>query len=426
MKEKKKSGYTLTKGVLIGAVLGAIVGIISPTAGSSVGFVGDIFLRLINMPLILLIMCAVLEAVGSLSVKELGKIGVQTVGLFALTSFTGAIFGLGFGALFKPGVGLDMSMFTYESGMTVGDNGGFVDQIYNYISNNIFASMSSGNNLQCVFASIFLGIALSIYGDKHDTNPVLEGVKEVNKIVQTYVGIIIQALPLAIFSFVAKGVGVVGGQLFLALGKLVGVNFLGMIFITCIYGSLACIICGVPFSKLIPKLGRTAMVAAVSASSAVTFPTKLECAKKDLGVSPRIANFVCPMGMSMNCDGAMLFFTLSCWMVAQAFGISVTAADMLNWCVFSTALSFAVITVPGGGLIMLGIILQGVGLPVEGMVIISAADFLLGPIRTVNNNIDDNMVAMVVAKWNGEFSKDIYNGTKEFDPDVFSYREAAN
>ena len=131
------------------------------------------------------------------------------------------------------------------------------------------------------------------------------------------------------------------------------------------------------------------------------------------------------MGMSMNCDGALLFFTLSCLMVAQAFGITVTFGDQVNYVLFSTAMSFAVITVPGGGLIMLGIILQAVGLPAAGMVIISAADFILGPIRTLNNNIDDNMVAMVVAKMNGEFSADIYNGKKEFDPNVFSYRDNA-
>ena len=71
---------------------------------------------------------------------------------------------------------------------------------------------------------------------------------------------------------------------------------------------------------------------------------------------------------------------------------------------------------------MLAIILQACGLPAAGMVIISAADFILGPIRTVNNNIDDMMVAMVVAKVDGEFSKEIYDGTKEFDPSVESYK----
>ncbi len=422
---KKKSGYTMTKGVIVGAVLGLIFGLLLKDKASSVSFLGTLFLRLINMPLILLIMCAVMEAVGSLNMKELGKIGVQTILLFAVTSAVGGVFGLILGNVLQPGVGLDMSMFEYDAAMTIADNGGLTDQILNYFSNNIFNSMSSGDNLKCVIASILLGVALSIYGSKREGNPVLDAIKEVNKVVMTYVGIVIQALPVAIFSFVATGVGVVGSQLFMALAKLVGANALGMVIMTLIFGSLAAVFCGVNPLKIFGKLGETALVAGVSASSAVTLPTKLECAKKKLGVSPRIANFVCPMGMSMNCDGALLFFTLSCLMVAQAFGIAVTPADQLKYVLFSTAMSFAVITVPGGGLIMLGIILQGVGLPAAGMVIISAADFILGPIRTINNNIDDNMVAMVVAKMNGEFSADIYNGKKEFDPSVFSYRTDA-
>lgn len=421
--QKKKSGYTLTKGVMIGAVLGLVFGLVLGDKASNVSFLGTLFLRLINMPLILLIMCAVMEAVGSLSMKELGKIGVQTIALFAMTSAAGGIFGLILGNVIQPGAGLDMSMFEYDASMTIADNGGLTDQILNYFSNNIFNSMSSGDNLKCVIASILLGVALSIYGSKREDgkNPVLAAIKEVNKVVMTYVSIVIQALPVAIFSFVATGIGIVGSQLFMALIKLVGANALGMILMTSIFGTLTALFCGVNPAKIFGKLTETALVAFVSASSAVTLPTKLDCAKKKLGVSPRIANFVCPMGMSMNCDGALLFFTLSCLMVAQAFGITVTTGDQVNYVLFSTATSFAVITVPGGGLVMLGIILQAVGLPVAGMVIISAADFILGPIRTLNNNIDDNMVAMAVAKMNGEFSADIYNGTKEFDPNVFSY-----
>ncbi len=83
--------------------------------------------------------------------------------------------------------------------------------------------------------------------------------------------------------------------------------------------------------------------------------------------------------------------------------------------------SFISLAVPGGGLVIFEIMLASVGLPLEGMVIIAAADFFLGPIRTVNNSIDDMFVAMLVAKSENEFSKEIYNGTKEFDPDVFSY-----
>ena len=420
--EKKKKKYNLTIGVVLGAVLGLVVGLILKEKSDNLAVFGNLFMRLIQMPLIALVMCSVMEAVGGLKPAELGKLGSLTIALFAVTSAVGGLFGVILGFVFKPGIGLDMSIFAVDTSYVAPDNGGVIDTIMGYFSNNIFGSMSSGNNLQCVIAAIFLGVALSIYGSKHEKNPVLDGIRAINKIVMQYISIVIQILPLAIFSFVAQAVGVLGNQLFKALGLLVTADFVGMIGMTIIFGVLTAIFCGVNPLKIFRKLGQTAMVAAVSASSAVTLPTKVEDTQTKLGVSPRIAKFVCPMGMSMNCDGALMFFTLSCITVAQAFGITQTTGDLIHMVLFSTAFSFAVITVPGGGLVMLAIILQACGLPAAGMVIISAADFILGPIRTVNNNIDDMMVAMVVAKVDGEFSKEIYDGTKEFDPSVESYK----
>lgn len=423
--ERKRiwKGYTMTKGVLLGAVLGLIAGLILKEKADPLSFFGTLFLRLINMPLIILVMCSVMEAVGSLNPRELGKLGGKTIALFAVSTAIAGVLGLVLGNLFRPGLSLDMTMFAVDIGYTAPDNGGLADSVLNYFSNNIFNSMSTGNNLQCVVAAILLGIALSLYGGEHEKNPVLDGVIAVNQIVMKYIGVVIQLLPLAIFSFVAQAVGVIGNQLFKALALCVTANFAGMIFMTLLYGFVTAVYCGVNPWKIFGKLANTAVVAAVSASSAVTLPTKLEDCQEKLGVSPKIAKFVCPLGMSMNCDGAVLFFTLSCLTVAQAFGIPYTLGNMINMVLFSTAFSFAAITVPGGGLVMLAIVLQAMGLPAAGMVIISAGDFIFGPIRTVNNNIDDSMIAMIVAKGEGEFSKEIYNGTKSFDPDRFSYKE---
>lgn len=153
----------------------------------------------------------------------------------------------------------------------------------------------------------------------------------------------------------------------------------------------------------------------MSASSAVTLPTKMEDSEKPIGISPRINRLVAPLGMSMNSDGAVLFFCLSAVTVAQVFNITTTEPMLINLVIFSTLLSFATISVPGGGLVMFAMVLNAVGLPAEGMVIVAAADFFLGPIRTVGNSVDDVMVAMLVAKSEGEFDADIYNGIKKLD-----------
>lgn len=416
-----KRKYNLTMGIAIGAVLGLIAGLLF--GGKMAGFkvVGDLFLRLMQMPIILLIMTAVIEAVGSLKPKELGRLGAKTLTLFAVTTAVAGCIGLAAAYIIKPGVGLVTQDVFDISKVTVPKISSFSEQLLGFVSNNMFASMSNGNNLQVIIIAILFGITLSIYGSKYEKNPVLDGIKNINKVVMQFIFIIIQILPFAIFSFVSYAVGVIGSQVIATLGKLIFANFIGALLMLIVFAVLTCLYCGVSPIKFFPKIGKMTIIALMSASSAVTLPTKMEDGEKKFGISPRINRFIAPLGMSMNSDGAVLFFCLSAVTIAQVFNIPMNGSQIINLVTFSTLLSFAAISVPGGGLVMLAMVLTAVGLPPEGMVIISAADFFLGPIRTVGNSIDDVMVAMVVAKTEGEFDKDIYNGLKEFDPEIFSY-----
>lgn len=115
--EKKKKKYNLTIGVILGAVLGLVVGLIFKEKSDNLAFLGNLFMRLIQMPLIALVMCSVMEAVGGLKPAELGKLGGLTIALFAVTSAVGGLFGVILGFVFKPGIGLDMSIFAVTRAM---------------------------------------------------------------------------------------------------------------------------------------------------------------------------------------------------------------------------------------------------------------------------------------------------------------------
>jgi Na+/H+-dicarboxylate symporter len=411
-------------GICIAAVAGLVCGIVFGEKMANFKVVGDLFLQLMQMPIILLIMTAVIEAVGTLNPKELGRLGLKTIVLFALTTAMAGLAGLAAGFVMQPGVGLQIEGVFDLQTITVPTPANFSQQLLGYVSSNIFASMAGGNNLQCVIIAILFGITLSIYGSKNESNPVLNGIKHVNKVVMQFIFIIIQGLPLAIFSFISYAVGVIGTQVLLTLAKLIIANYIAMCAVMLFFIVFACSYCKVNPFKFFPKIARMTLIAFVSTSSAVTLPTKMEDGEKLIGISPRVNRLVAPMGMSMNSDGAVCFFCLSCVTIAQVFGLSMTGSQLVTLIVFSTAFSFAAVSVPGGGLVMLAVVLAAVGLPVEGMVIISAADFFLAPIRTIGNSIDDVMVAMIVAQSEGEFDRDIYNGKKAFDPNVLSYKKA--
>jgi Na+/H+-dicarboxylate symporter len=421
---KKKFKYNLIFGISVAALAGLVCGIVFGEKMASFKIMGDLFLRMMQMPIILLIMSAVIEAVGTLNPKELGRLGMKTLVLFGITTAVAGLLGLTIAYVIQPGVGLQVEGVFDLGPVSIPEPANFSEQLLGYVSNNIFASMASGNNLQCVIIAILFGITLSLYGAQNERNPVLEGIKSVNKVVMQFIFIVIQALPIAIFSFISYAVGVIGPQVLRTLAKLIFANFIGTSIMMVLYILIACAYCKVNPFLFFPKIGRMTLIALVSTSSAVTLPAKMEDGEKKIGISPRVNRLVAPMGMSMNSDGAVLFFCLSCVTIAQVFGIHMELSQLVTLVLFSTAFSFAAVSVPGGGLVMLVVVLAAVGLPAEGMVIISAADFFLAPIRTVGNSIDDVMIAMIVAQSEGEFDRDIYNGKKEFDPNVFSYKKS--
>jgi Na+/H+-dicarboxylate symporter len=414
-KDTKKSGYTLVKGIAIAAILGLVAGLIFGEKMEPFQVIGNLFLRIMQMPILLLIMTAVMLAVGELRPKELGRIGGKTLMLFVASTVMAAVFGLITASILKPGVGLDVTGFAnMQQVVEVPETAGITDQILGFFSTNMFNSMASGNTIQVIVIALFFGTALSIYGSKHEENPVLDGIRNINDIVMQLIFIVVQGLPLAVFSFISYAVGVLGSQVISVLAKIIIANLLGAIGMTIIWLIIVGLYCKVSPIKIAPRLVRTIIINLVSASSAVSLPVKMEDGEKKLGISPRINNLVAPLGMSMNTDGAVLFFTLSALTIAQIYGITLGSSQLLSLVIASTFISFGAITVPGGGLVMLAIVLSSVGLPVQGMVIISAADFLLGPIRTVNNNIDDMLIGMLVAKSEDELNYEVFNQKSSF------------
>jgi Na+/H+-dicarboxylate symporter len=71
--------------------------------------------------------------------------------------------------------------------------------------------------------------------------------------------------------------------------------------------------------------------------------------------------------------------------------------------------------VPGVGLITLAMVLQQVGLPVEGIGLIIGVDRLLDMMRTVVNVSGDGMVTAVVADSEGLLDRDMFNDLSDQD-----------
>ena len=164
--------------------------------------------------------------------------------------------------------------------------------------------------------------------------------------------------------------------------------------------------------KLAKKLSRMGVMAFTTTSSAVTLPVKMEDSENRIGVSKRVSRLINPLGMSLNSDGLAIFLALSCLTIAQFFGIEMSIQTQFTVVIMSTLATLGTVTVPGGGLVALAIVLPTVGLPIEGVALLAGIDWFSGMFRTVLNVIDDALVALVVAHSENEFDREIFDKTE--------------
>ena len=149
-------------------------------------------------------------------------------------------------------------------------------------------------------------------------------------------------------------------------------------------------------------------IAYSTASSSGTLPVTIRCARKNLGVSDSISSFVLPLGATINMDGTAMYQGVAALFIAQAYGIDLTVGNYITIILTSTLASIGSAGVPGAGLIMLTLVLNSVGLPVEGIALIAGIDRVLDMARTTINVAGDCMVTVLIAKSEGELDESVF------------------
>jgi Na+/H+-dicarboxylate symporter len=147
------------------------------------------------------------------------------------------------------------------------------------------------------------------------------------------------------------------------------------------------------FKGMMPAI----MLAFSSASSVGTLPLNLECSQK-LGADKEVASFVLPLGATINMDGTAIYQGVCSVFIASCFGIDLTLSQMLTIVLTATLASIGTAGVPGAGMVMLAMVLQSVGLPVEGIALVAGVDRIFDMGRTVVNITGDASCAIVVSE----------------------------
>lgn len=393
--EKEKKGLSMTTQIVIALVLGIAFGYFFKDYVGYIDFLGQIFLRLIQMGIVFLILGQIAEAIGSLEIKQLGTIGLRTIIIFMVSSLLASAWGVLFGLMFKPGSGISDTVSTsvdIEATQTP-----FSEVIINFFPQNIVDAMANGSIVQIISFAIFFGIALSIRASVSEPKflPVLV---DFNTIILQMIRLVMGFAPIGIFALIASAIGEYGIALILPLVSYLLVYSGATILFLLAWLILVSLYLRVSIISLMKKMSRMSVLALATTSSAITLPTAIEDSEERLGIKREVSRLVLPLGMSLNSNGSAMFMSITIVTVAQIYGVQYGLTNYVFIIFLATLASLANAVVPGGGLVSLSIVIPQMGLPIESIAIFAAVEWFTGMIRTILNVNSDVFSGLIVAK----------------------------
>lgn len=396
----------LTRNILIALVAGAVVGMALTFAPESffgpldryvLDPVGQIFINLIMMLVVPLVFVSiVLGTAGLGEPAKLGRIGVFTITFFLTTTAIAISIGLALAYLVKPGrTGIfetsNLGDFTPSEAPPI------LETLVNIIPANPIAAMSAGEMLQIIAFAVFIGVALAYLNEK--TKGIFNLFEQANDILGWLVMLVMRFAPYGAFALIASAIGgagldAVGSMLSYMLTVIAGLLLHALL----IY-SLAIWFLGRRNPITFYKGFFPAMTVAFStASSNATLPVSLKAAQENLGVKKEISSFVQPLGATINMDGTAIMQAVATVFISQVYDLPLTMVDLLMVVLVATLASVGTAGVPGVGLIMLAMVLNQVGLPVEGIALIIGIDRILDMLRTSLNISGDAACAYILSE----------------------------
>ncbi|EGG56368.1 transporter, dicarboxylate/amino acid:cation Na+/H+ symporter family protein [Enterococcus faecalis TX1467] len=397
--------------IAIAVVVGILVGLLIPASGNYLKIVGDVFLRLMQMAIPILILGQIVQAVGSINPKELTSLGGRTIAVFGISSLAAALWGVLMAVIFNPGYGVKMTGF--QDASIKAQEISITDTILNFVPKNIFDSLTQGSIIQIIVFALFFGLALNKYLQSHPETQLFQIIVDFNEVIITVIRYVMYLAPLGIFALIASTISHLGLQIILPLVKYLLVYGLGTILFLGIWILVITLYCKVSPLRLITNMKNMSVMALATTSSAITLPVALEEAETKLGLSKRITNLVLPLGMSLNSNGSAMHMAFTVMTIAQMYQLDFDITKMIYLAITATFVSLANAVVPGAGLVSLAVIVPQMGLPIESIAIFAGVEWFVGMLRTILNVNSDVYSAILVAKSVDEIDYTVFNSSNK-------------
>ena len=360
--------------------------------------VGQIFVRSLKLMVVPLVFVSLLCGTASLgNDARMGRLASKSIGLYMLTTGVAISLALFIALLIQPGLGIDLAV---ASEFSAKDAPPLKTTLINIFPSNPVAAMADGQILQVIVFAILMGIAIAHCGKSGER--VAAFFDDLNSVIMRMVMLLMQLAPIGIFCLIAKLFAGLGMGVIVSLGAYFFAVVLALL-LHCFgtYSLLLRAMTGLSPRRFFVNMRAPMAFAFSTASSGATMPVTLRAVTDNVGVDNSVASFTVPLGATINMDGTAIMQGVATVFIAQAYNIDLGLEAYLMVILTATLASIGTAAVPGVGLVMLVMVLNQVGLPVEGIGLIIGVDRLLDMCRTAVNVAGDGAVSTVVAHSEG-------------------------
>ena len=385
-------------GLLVGIAAGLFLMALPNGGAIANGYIkpwGTIFLNLLKFIVVPIVLFSIASGVISMQdVGKVGSIGVKTIVYYMCTTAFAVVLALILGSIAK-GARLFTALETSGLEYTPPEGQSLMDTIVNIFPSNALAPLVNATMLQVIVISLLLGFGILLAEEKGLV--AAQVVDSLNEVFMKIMDLIIKLSPIGVACLicpvvVANGAEILGHLAMVLLMAYVGYIVHALVVYSATVGGLA----GISPAKFFAGMAPAMMMAFSSASSVGALPLNLECAER-LGARREVASFVLPLGATINMDGTAIYKGICAVFIATAYGVNLGVGEMATIVLTATLASIGTAGVPGAGMVMLAMVLESVGLPVEGIALVAGVDRIFDMGRTTVNITGDAACAFFVS-----------------------------
>ena len=399
MNTKRK--LSLPAWIFIAMIAGIVVGLFfignADFTGAYIKPIGTIYINLLKFLIVPVVLFSITDGVVALKdLKRVGGVGLKTFVYYMGTTALAVVIGLIIANLFKgmfpalPSADLTGLEYEAKTAPTV------MSVIVGIFPDSFLKPMVEANMLPLIVTAILMGAGILAAGEKGEM--IGKVFNSMSNVVMQIMLMIVKITPFGVFCLMVDVVAANGAKIVGTLALAIGVAYLAyFVHVVVVYGLSIKFLSGMNPIEFFKGIAPAFITAFTTTSSNATLPVNMECCSK-MGAEPEVSSFVLPLGATINMDGTAIYQAVATVFIASCYGVELTLANMVMVVLTATLASVGTAGVSGAGMIMLAMVLETIGLPVEGIAIIAGVDKIFDMGRTALNVTGDATCAIWVSK----------------------------